>query len=141
MNSRLTTLTAAEVTEAVQAGFVPEPVAQRLAWIPPGGQYSLANGQPMAIGGVTVLWDGVGEAWLAPSEYCFKKPLLLVKTALSVLAGTAKQYNLHRVQCVVRADDRKAQRFALALGFERESTLVKYGPEGHDYFMMIWLPD
>ncbi len=136
MNAKLTTLTAREVNAAVKAGFVPE----RLAWIPPGGQFSLENGQPMAIGGVSVLWDGVGAAWVAPSPYARKKPLLFFKTALSVLAGAAQSYGLHRIQCEVRACDHRSVKFALALGFTREATMKKYGPDKADYHLMTWLP-
>jgi len=44
--------------------------------------------------------------------------------------------NLHRLQITVRCADLRAVRWGLALGFEIEGLMKKYGADGSDFFMM-----
>jgi RimJ/RimL family protein N-acetyltransferase len=43
---------------------------------------------------------------------------------------------LHRIQLTVRTTDKRAEKWAYAIGFKRDGVLRKYGVDGVDYLMM-----
>jgi len=43
---------------------------------------------------------------------------------------------LHRTQITVRMTDKRAYKWALALGFRQEGVMSKYGPDCIDYILM-----
>ena len=45
-----------------------------------------------------------------------------------------KDNNIHRLQCVVKADWSEAQKFIEFLGWENEGFMKKYSKDGEDYF-------
>jgi hypothetical protein len=132
-------MTKDDVRAAVRKGFVCKELAKRLELIPDGGQYCFGNGSPHALGGITVAWDGVGVAWLSPSKEIKKNKFAFFRAATEALAKAIVDFDLHRVHCEVKTTDRVALKFALLLGFEREATMKKYGPDKSDYHLMTWL--
>lgn len=92
----------------------------------------------MAIGGVTKLWEGVGEAWVLIDAEAYKYPIMVHKVAAKVLAGARGEF--WRIQATVKTDFREGVRFALSLGFSLNTPLDKplrrYGVDGRDYYML-----
>jgi RimJ/RimL family protein N-acetyltransferase len=43
---------------------------------------------------------------------------------------------LHRIQLTVRTTDKRAEKWAYAIGFKQEGVMHKYGADGVDYLMM-----
>lgn len=97
---------------------------------------ALLNGRPVACFGATKLWNGVEEMWSLIENRARKYPKTLTKIAMAYCDFRAISGNLHRLQINVRCADRRAFRWAIAIGFELEGTMRKYGPDQSDFFIM-----
>jgi len=98
----------------------------------------ISDGKILACAGVRILWPGCGEAWAIfcdPEvvEYKYKKEAYVY--ILTYLKRVIEDYDLRRVQALVRADIPIAVKYIEQLGFEREGLLRKYGREGEDQYM------
>ena len=96
----------------------------------------LTHGKPIAIFGIVQIWDGLAEVWLIPDEALRVYPVFMTKAARSFIDICMISGRLHRVQITVRCDHRQAVGWAKTIGFTREGTLSKYGPDQSDFFMM-----
>jgi len=81
------------------------------------------------------LWPGVCEGWMIPSNHIDRKVVALVRGARTVFNHIGSAMQLRRLQFMVSSSNLQAIRFAEVLYFEREATLVKYGPDGSDYYI------
>lgn len=96
----------------------------------------ILHGKPAAIVGSIPLWSGVEEMWLHIEERMRKFPVFMTKAAIEyrdyrVIAG-----NLHRLQITVRCSDMRAVRWARHIGFNIDGMMMKYGPDGSDFYLM-----
>jgi hypothetical protein len=89
----------------------------------------------IGMGGITQLWNGVGEAWVILTEQIKERRMWLIRTVRDFMCVALSRLDLHRLQAVCRNDSAKAQRFAISLGFQCESLLSKYGEDGSDYWL------
>lgn len=96
----------------------------------------ILHGKPAAVFGVVDVWDGVGEMWLNCEERLRKYGKTMTRAAQIYADYMVISKNLHRLQITVRCVDLRAVRWGLALGFENEGLMKKYGADGSDYFMM-----
>lgn len=86
-------------------------------------------------GGVVILWQGVGEAWILCSNcinHYIKELYHYTKAYLDVIIA---EYNLHRVHASVLSEYRAGYRFLERMGFEREGLMHKYDWQGSDYYL------
>ena len=93
------------------------------------------NGHLVVAGGIFPIWNGMGEAWLIPSDNIPKYKLKIIKTLRNHIDTITAEDDLHRLQATVRDDFDIAKRFIEFLGFEREGTLKNYGPDKTDHIM------
>jgi len=99
--------------------------------------YTLSDGDTiLAVGGLHMMWFGVGEAWLLVSPKALDKPVALARYSKKLLHGIVEKTQVRRVQASVHTHDTRAMIFAEWLGFEHEGIMRKYGLEGDDYFRM-----
>lgn len=99
--------------------------------------YTLADGDTiLAVGGVHMMWFGVGEAWLLVSPKALEKPVALARYSKRLLHDIVEKTDTRRVQASVHVDDKIAFQFASWLGFEYEGRMKSYGVEGDDYFRL-----
>jgi hypothetical protein len=94
------------------------------------------NVTPVAIFGFVPVWKGVTESWLLVDDKARALPIALTKYGIAVHDIAKISMDLHRQQITVRITDKRAYKWALALGFEIEATMRKYGPDGIDYYLM-----
>lgn len=94
------------------------------------------HGRPMAITGIVQFWNGVGELWSIFDDELRLKPATMLRTGKSYCDIAMRYLLLHRLQITVRTDDNRAINYAKHLGFDTESILRKYGPDGIDYLLM-----
>lgn len=87
------------------------------------------DGVVLASGGLGVIWMGVAEAWIYISAIAGASIILGVKDQLQ---EWIQDYDLSRVQAVVRSDWKEGRRFLEWLGFYLEGTMRKFGPHGND---------
>ena len=96
----------------------------------------IVRGKIVCIFGITELWPRVAEAWMIPSVRIKDSPIAVVRAAKKIIAESASEMGLNRLQICVRIDNVIAYRFARGLGFKVECEMKEYGPEGADYYLM-----
>lgn len=60
----------------------------------------------------------------------------LTKAAIAYRDFRVISGNLHRLQITVRCEDMRAVRWARAIGFTIDGMMMRYGPDGSDYYLM-----
>ena len=101
-----------------------------------GAVNAFLNKAPIAIFGFVSIWKGVAETWLVPDEKVRKIPVTLTKVGYKVMDIAKISMGLHRIQLTVRTTDKRAEKWAHAIGFKCDGVLRKYGVDGVDYLMM-----
>jgi predicted RNA-binding protein associated with RNAse of E/G family len=96
-----------------------------------------ADHRPVAIFGFVSIWKGVAEAWLVADDLARSMPMTFTKTAKLVLDIAEISMALHRMQITIRSTDRRAYKWATAVGFTEECLMKKYGTDQVDYFLMM----
>jgi hypothetical protein len=94
---------------------------------------SIKNGHVVACGGVTPMWEGVGEVWLLGSDKVSENKASLARAVYDTLSSLAEHNGYWRLQGTVLANWKQGLRFARFLGFEEEGLMKKYGPDKQDY--------
>lgn len=117
-------------------GYLGE-VGETAKWIGATGPAwtGFAGYELVAIGGISILWQGVGEAYIFGTDRKREHRLWFTKQVIQKLNLVVAEMKLHRVQAAVHADDKVALDWILQkrLGFEVEGVMMKYGPDGADY--------
>ncbi len=96
----------------------------------------LWNGDRVGVGGVVILWEGVGELWLILSKDF--KGLGKVAALVAIqdkIEEIIKENNLRRIQAAVRTDFPQAVKMIEYFGFEREGLLKQYCPDKGDVYV------
>jgi len=97
------------------------------------GKTLLKGDTVVAVGGVHIMWDGVGEAWTLVSPDIERNGVVFARYAKKMFDAIIKENNLTRVQATIHVNDITAAQFASWLGFESEGVMRKYGINGEDY--------
>lgn len=96
------------------------------------------EGHIVGVGGLIILWEGVGELWLMLTADC-KKHGLYGLIALSAIKDKIEELiennNIRRAQAVIRTDFPQAIKMIEFFGFEREGLLKQYCPDKGDIYM------
>lgn len=99
--------------------------------------FTVMNGNKViALGGVHTLWNGVGEGFCILSKHTGKWQTSVARYAKTMFEGIIHNNGLHRVQASINESDPEAIRFARWLGFKDEGMMLKYGPDGSNYYRM-----
>ena len=94
---------------------------------------AIHNGHVVACGGITPMWDGVGEVWLLGSHRVKENKTSLTRAVYDTLGFLMDNNNYWRLQGTVLANWESGLRFARFFGFEQEGVMKKYGPDQQDY--------
>lgn len=96
------------------------------------------EGQIVAVGGMIVLWEGVGELWLMLTAECRKNGIFGV-IALSAIRDKVEELiennNIRRAQSMIRTDFPQAIKMIESFGFRREGLLEQYCPDKGDVYI------
>jgi len=93
----------------------------------------IVNGFVIAVGGVALLWAGVGEGWVIASDRIYSHGIGVARSTRRLLDTMAKAEKLHRIQSAVLTSDERLPRFAKFLGFQREGEMRNYGVDKKNY--------
>ena len=88
------------------------------------------DGEAIAIGGISQLWRGVGEAWVLASS--IEMPVKFHRLAKRVIHDLAREMGIHRVHVHSFATDTRVHRWLELLGFEREGKRKGWFFDGRD---------
>jgi hypothetical protein len=102
---------------------------------------AVLGGKMVACFGSHEMWDGVTESWLIGSKQLNIVPITLTRMCRRYLDVVAREKRLHRMQITCDKKDKVAVRWAIALKFEQEGLLRKYGPDGSDFIMFSRIYD
>lgn len=92
----------------------------------------------VGVGGLLILWDGVGEMWLMLTADCKREGIFGIMALQAIkdkVDELIREHKMRRVQCTVRVDFPKARKMVEALGFTLEGLMRCYCPDGSD----VWL--
>jgi hypothetical protein len=110
---------------------------ERLDFSQPGMSFSLlADDKLVCAGGVYPLWTGVAEGWVLSSRRIFDFSLSACKAIKERTDYICTNNKIWRLQTAVRADFEVGVRFAKWLGLKKEGLMMKYGPDGSNYYKM-----
>jgi len=98
-------------------------------------QSVFVNGDILCSGGVFMLREGFGEAWLVCSILVYIYPSILYRVAKRYLDKIIRDRNLHRVQATPSTTWPTGYKFVERLGFQIEGVLRKYGSQQEDCYM------
>lgn len=97
------------------------------------------DGEIFAIGGLNILWEGVGEVWVIGSPTIPTYRFSYVKAVKFYLNYFRKEYKLKRVQAQIVSDYDMLRRFVEKMGFTYEGTLHNYcGGDLDNCMYAIW---
>ena len=105
------------------------------------------EGRVLALGGVALLWPGVGEAWMLTGELVPLYAREFHRTVKSLVEIAKTALLLHRLQAAVRWDphDREGNRMRLkwarALGLESEGLMPCYGANRDHWLRVAWVKE
>ena len=85
--------------------------------------------------GILPIWEGLGHAWVVMGKDYKKHRIWIHKQVQDMFFKIAVGKKFRRVQANVQCDFYDAVRWIEALGFEPESILRQYGPDGKDHYM------
>jgi RimJ/RimL family protein N-acetyltransferase len=91
------------------------------------------NGTPIWCGGISRVWEDVGEAWMFVSPAATRYPKALVVVTRKVFEVWFRYFR--RVQAYVNADSEKSMRFVENLGMTAEALLRRHGPFDTDQIL------
>lgn len=97
---------------------------------------AILHGTPVACFGSVRIWNGVEEMWLLMEERGRNIAVSLTKAAIAYRDFRVISGNLHRLQITVRCEDMRAVRWASFIGFNIDGMMMRYGPDGSNYYLM-----
>lgn len=99
---------------------------------------ALLEGKIVGVGGMIILWEGVGEMWLMLTAECKREGVFGIMTFEAIkkkVDELIEEHKIRRAQCTVRVDFPKAKKMVIALGFTLEGLMKCYCPDSAD----VWL--
>lgn len=97
----------------------------------------IGQGKVVCCFGLRPIWKGVAEAWLVPGKGLEDHARTLLVGARTLFDQAVSDSDITRLQIYVKEENEVALRFAKAIGFDVESKLRKFGPEGADYIGLV----
>ena len=95
----------------------------------------LVDGKPVLVGGVSMLWEGVGESWIIGSQYFRENYIFITKQAIKYMNYIIRKYKLRRLQAITKAGNPELAKYAQFLNFKYEGELRGYGMDGSNQYM------
>ncbi len=93
------------------------------------------EGKIIGIGGIVLLWQGVGSGWVLTSELLLKHKIWFHRTIRDILELTEMARNLHRIESVILKEHVVSMKWAERLGFKQEGLLRKYNSQKQDHWL------
>ena len=86
----------------------------------------------LAVFGLVVRWEGVGESWAVMTEDAPGHGLAITKAAKLFIRGAHEVLGIRRIGCIVRYDELEHRKWVTLLGYEPEFFLRSYAEDGGD---------
>jgi len=93
------------------------------------------NGKVIGIGGLTVFWEGVAEAWMVLSKDILDYRISAYRHIKEVIALAFRHFKLRRIQVTVRKDFPQAKKMFEQLDFKEEGFMEQFLPDKMDAYL------
>lgn len=93
------------------------------------------DGKVEACIGMFVLWDGNADVWTYISNKCKEHPIAFHKAVARILDAYQNGLGAKRVSAGTPANFTEGCRWLESLGFKVEGKMLKYGPDGSDWWL------
>jgi hypothetical protein len=98
------------------------------------------QGEPVAVVGISLHWEGVAYAWaFVNRERIQKHPLAFLRGTRNLLLWAMDAFQLRRVQATCLTEPPAFHRTLESLGFVREGLMRGYGMDGTDHYLYAFL--
>jgi hypothetical protein len=101
----------------------------------------LIDGKIAGVGGVVVLWEGVGQGWFILTKDVLNYKVEIVLLLHKVFDKAIEDCKLWRAEAAIRCDFPRAIALIEHLGFTREGCMRKYFPDKTDAFIYAKVKD
>lgn len=98
----------------------------------------LEDGNPKASFGLMPVWKGRAQVWAVVGDNV-NNWIALHKSVKSLMEATAKDYGIIRLEMTTEVGFKQSERWARMLGFNKESLMPSYGPDGLDHINWVRL--
>lgn len=98
---------------------------------------ALWDGKIVGVGGISMMWRGVGELWLILTKDSNRKGahgIVAFDAIRKKIDKIIKENNVVRAQATARLDFPKGVSMLVALGLKNEGRMEKYTPDGCDVY-------
>lgn len=93
------------------------------------------DGYIIFIGGMVLLWEGVGSGWLLTSNLLLNHKIWVHRTIRDFLNEMQIKYDLHRIESIVLKDHTVSMKWVDRLGYKQEGLLRKYNSKQQDHWL------
>ena len=95
------------------------------------------DGRVVAVAGQTMVWPGLGEAWVHLSDEVREHPVWFVRGVKHVLEKSQRENNIRRTNALIHEDRPEYLKWCELLGFKGESYMPEAAPDGRGMFLMV----
>jgi len=93
------------------------------------------SGKIIGIGGVMLMWEGVGAGWVITSPLFPRYKVWVHRVIRDIVCEAIKEFKLHRVESLILESHEVSCRWAERLGFKKEGLLNSYDRDRNNYYM------
>jgi len=87
----------------------------------------------LGCGGYAQPWEGTAHCWIWDTPAVHKYPLAVHKLIVRAIRYLEQDCGVWRISCDVRCGNARAERWVELLGFRKEASMKKFGPDGSDF--------
>jgi hypothetical protein len=95
------------------------------------------NGTALCCGGVAMYWNGVGKGWLYTSTEVDRHRIAFHRGARGWIEQVVRAWGLRRLEVDVPVWNQMSCRWIERLGFQHESDMPLYGPDGSTWIRYV----
>lgn len=117
---------------------VPKNREQLQRYIDTGIVYSgIVDTQTIMIGGVCIVWDKVGFAWVMTSDLVRQHRIFFHKSCKEIIEQGIRTFKLHRLETTIIEGHTVSKEWAERLGFKNETPygMKRYDSDGNTYYL------
>ncbi len=96
------------------------------------------RGEPVAVVGMVMMWDGVAAVWMVATDKWQTVALPLTRWAKKTIIPLMKDAGIHRAQCWSMSGHDVAHGWLKRLGATEECASPGYGRDGQTFHLFAW---
>ncbi len=94
---------------------------------------AFCDGELLGCGGYYQPWAGSAHCWVWETPAAHKHPQGVHKLVKRAILLLERDKGIWRISCDVRCGNTRAERWVELLGFVKEATMRRFGPDGSDF--------